>query len=365
MYSKMQQIGEFFVSAFSGKAPEICFSDQTVTGEITLEYGCAPSLLVNTVPSAAEARHCPAKPKGRGGVAPGIRERESLGRTALNWGISPAEAHRLSGAAYFMARQRRQLWFFSMDNGVPEENAREVLDNLTRRIAIKQRQHSILQHWLAVWETLPCLHAHGIFTGGPKIVASIEASQLGEYFHFTRVYDLEGLVSYMAKERTSTADWPNYPFRGKRKKGSHQLPGGGDRVVLSAALKRDAIAAGFVDPWQRTYARRQQLGERKEYRPRPLTAKATRPIGQLEMFPALAKPAPRLRDYHGGALSPSAAVELEFRRKRLGLTQRQLGQVAAISQPQIANALHGRFGLSPSAAVRIKAALFAQERQAA
>lgn len=254
-----------------------------------------------------------------------------------------------------------------MDNGVPEENAREVLDNLTRQIVTKQRQHGILQYWLAVWETDPCLHAHGIFPACKKIAASISASQLGQYFNIGHVYDLERLVcGYIAKERTSQADYAmRGKFRGKRKGGSLKIPGGGDRVVLSAALKRDAIADGVVDPWQRTYARRQQLGERKEYRPRPLTAKAARPIGQIELFPAMAKPAARLRDFHGGLLSPSAALELEYHRKRLDLTQRQLGQVAGISQPQIANALHGRFGLSPSAAVRIKAALFAHERQAA
>ena len=87
--------------------------------------------------------------------------------------------------------------------------------------------------------------------------------------------------------------------------------------------------------------------------------------GQISMFPELERPITRLADFTAGILSPSASLELEHRRKRLGLSQRQLGKIAGLSQPHIANAVHGQFGLSRHSANRIKAALFPMERIAA
>jgi hypothetical protein len=55
---------------------------------------------------------------------------------------------------------------------------------------------------------------------------------------------------------------------GGRLRGSHRLDGGGDRVRLSRDLERDAISAGYVEPWQHTNARRS--AERKAYRLRRL-----------------------------------------------------------------------------------------------
>src|SRR2546430_4636814 len=50
--------------------------------------------------------------------------------------------------------------------------------------------------------------------------------------------------------------------------------GGGDRVVLSRDLERDAVEAGLVEPWQHTNAKRSSV--RKEYRPRRLAKRALR-----------------------------------------------------------------------------------------
>lgn len=84
-----------------------------------------------------------------------------------------------------------------------------------------------------------------------------------------------------------------------------------------------------------------------------------RQVGQLSLWPELEKPVARLKAYAGGILSPAAALELEHHRRRLGLSQRALGKLVGLSQPQIANAVHGRFGLSHHAASRIRELLAA------
>jgi hypothetical protein len=79
------------------------------------------------------------------------------------------------------------------------------------------------------------------------------------------VPDIGGLKKYLAKERTPQAGHRRRDLGG-RIRGSHLLPGGGDRVRLSRQLERDAIEAGLVDPWKHTNAKRS--AQRKDYRPR-------------------------------------------------------------------------------------------------
>ena len=61
---------------------------------------------------------------------------------------------------------------------------------------------------------------------------------------------------YLSKERTPQAGYRRNHLLGDRLNGSHLLPGGGDRVRLSKALERDAIAAGYVQAWKHSNARR-------------------------------------------------------------------------------------------------------------
>jgi hypothetical protein len=64
------------------------------------------------------------------------------------------------------------------------------------------------------------------------------------------VTDFRGLVSYLAKERTTTTIFPGL---GSRTLGSHRLgEGGGDRVILSRALMQATASARLVKPWTRT-----------------------------------------------------------------------------------------------------------------
>jgi len=79
---------------------------------------------------------------------------------------------------------------------------------------------------------------------------------------------------YLAKERTPQAGYRRGHVLGGRIAGSHRIPGGGDRVRLSRELERDAIEAGYVEPWRHTYAKRS--AEEKPHRPRPCSSRHER-----------------------------------------------------------------------------------------
>ncbi len=180
------------------------------------------------------------------------------------------------------------------------------------------------------------------------------------YLDVRPAHDVPGLSqAYLVKERTPQAEYGlGHRLRGGRRRGSHRLPGGGDRVRLSGALKRDAIAAGYVQPWQPTNAKRSET--RKPYRLRRLVSwKAAKPAGQIPMFPEMDRGAVRLRDFGGGTLPAATALELEFRRRQLGLSQRELGKLVGLSQPTLANAVGGLYGLSRGAVTRLKRVLTA------
>ena len=84
----------------------------------------------------------------------------------------------------------------------------------------------------------------------------------------------------------------------------HRLAGGGDRVRLSRDLERDAVAAGYIEPWQHTNAR--QAAERKPYGLRRLNPrKAPRLAGQLPLLPELNRHVARLREFGGGGDPPA------------------------------------------------------------
>jgi len=145
---------------------------------------------------------------------------------------------------------------------------------------------------------------------------------------------------------------------GGRLRGSHRLDGGGDRVRLSRDLERDAISAGYVEPWQHTNARRS--AERKRYSPRGtqrLRRTAPRLAGQAPLLPELNRPVARLREFGGGFVPPAVRVEIEWRRQQIGLSQAQLASLIGRSQGQLANALRGHDPISGAAVNRLREAL--------
>jgi Helix-turn-helix len=222
--------------------------------------------------------------------------------------------------------------------------SRDDIADVWKRITRLQQQHHLPAYSVLTWETRPALHAHVVFVGNSEIAEALRQAAFGNLIYIEPVTDANKLTQkYLAKERTPQAGYGRRDLGG-RIKGSHGLDGGGDRVRLSRELERDAIEAGAVEPWKHTNAKRSDV--RKSYRKRPLIRRALRHAGQILLFPEHEHPVARLSQYGGGVMPRSVALEVEHRRKRLGLTQRDFARAAGISQGQYANALRGHDPLS-------------------
>ena len=208
---------------------------------------------------------------------------------------------------------------------------------------------------MTTYESRGGLHAHIVFLGNREIVERLEGSaSFGELVQVDPVTDPNGLArEYFAKERTPQAGYARHHVLGGRIRGSHRLEGGGDRVRLSLDLERDAIDAGYVEPWLHTNARRST--ERKSYRLRRLyPRKAPRPAGQLMLLPELSRPVARLREFGRGIVPGAVAMEIAFQQRQRGLSQSQLAAMIGLSQGQLANALRGHDPISAAAVNRLR-----------
>jgi hypothetical protein len=269
------------------------------------------------------------------------------------------ELNRLSGAVRMMELHRqpkRGLWLLHTNKGT----ARSTISNIQKRITRLQLDYGLRAYRVTTFEARGGLHAHIVFLGSREIVERLKSSTgFGEFIQVDPVGDPGGLArKYLAKERTPQAGYRREVLLGGRLRGSHRLAGGGDRVRLSRDLERDAISAGYVEPWQHTNARRS--AERKPYSPRAtqrLRKTAPRPAGQLPLLPELNRPVARLRDFGGGFMPPSVARETEFLRGQLGLSQIQLASLIGRSQGQLANALRGHDPISGAAVNRLREVL--------
>lgn len=293
-------------------------------------------------------------------------------RTTYPHGLHQAEVKRLSGACHHMLTHRRWLWFITVGDGIqqlPTGEARALVDDVLKMLVTLQKRASLPQDWAQVWHCDKGQHAHIICPANRKILDALKKSaRFGKYLHQQWAFDVHRLAKYLSNEMTPQAHRAN-GRRIRRKPGSHQLPGGGDRVRLSSALKNAAIAAGLVELWQPTNAKRQEArAPSKDYRPRRIKNSAA-PVPtpqQLLLFDELKKAPTRVRDFHGGILMPAQAEELEFRRQRLGLSQRQAAALAGISQPHYANVVRGHDSMSRFAARHLREALLhADAREAA
>jgi hypothetical protein len=269
-------------------------------------------------------------------------------KTTAKHGIHQDEMKRISDAVHFMRSAcPNNLWHLSTDHG----SGRNW--QVWKRITKLQGSHGLPKYSVKVIETRGGVHAHIVFVGDRDIADRLSASG----FKVTHVYDAPGLVGYLSKERTSQAQYGR-TLRGGRIKGSHRLEGGGAHVRLSGQLRLDAIAAGYVDPWQQTNARRSDT--RKDYRKRALTRRAPRPSGQILLFPELSKPVARLHSFGGGLIPPAVAEEAEFRRRLLNLSQRELAALVGLSQGQYANAIRGHDPISARATNRLRDVLLSR-----
>jgi len=151
---------------------------------------------------------------------------------------------------------------------------RSFIADIWKRITRLQGSYRLRRYSVTTFESRGGLHAHIAFIGSHDIARRLRASkQFGDLIDVRHVTNHNDLArKYLAKERTPQAGYKRSHLLGGRIGGSHHLPGGGDRVRLSRELERDAIEAGYVEPWQHTNARRSL--ERKPYRPRSYSSPA-------------------------------------------------------------------------------------------
>jgi hypothetical protein len=169
-------------------------------------------------------------------------------------------------------RRRVGLWFATTARATP----RDVIADIWKRITRLQGNCGIRQHSAVTYESGGGLHAHITFLGTRGITERLKQStRFGELLDIRPVTDPDGLTrKYLAKERTPQAGYGREHILGGRIKGSHRLPGGGDRVRLSRELERDAIEAGYVEAWQHSNAKRST--EEKPHRARPCNSRRER-----------------------------------------------------------------------------------------
>lgn len=293
-----------------------------------------------------------------------VVDRLQPGRTVAPHGITGPELDRLNDAVRFMQlhcqKRRSDLWWLTTNKNTD----RDTIAAIWKRITRLQREAGLPTYSAIVFETGGGLHANVVFISNTAIIESLRQSEafcqaLNNEKAIQRAYDPLGLVRrYLVKERTPQAGYRRWQELGGRIKKSHRLPGGGDRVRLSEDLERDAIAAGFVSRWRHTYARRSDT--RKSYSPRAtqrLGKTAPRPAHQLLLLPELGRPVARLKDFGGGFLTGPVVMEIEFHRKRLGLSERELGNLAGISQGHYANVIRGHDPISAAAIRRLRQVL--------
>src|SRR5262249_20089963 len=146
------------------------------------------------------------------------------------------------------------LWLATTNRGA----RRSLIGDIWKRITRFQKSFRLPPYSVVTFESRNGLHAHIVFVGNREIRRRLKASkQFGEIVDVRPATDTTSLVhGYLAKERTPQAGYRRAHMLGGRIRGSHRLPGGGDRVRLSRQLERDAIEAGYVEPWRHTYAKR-------------------------------------------------------------------------------------------------------------
>lgn len=297
-----------------------------------------------------------------------------LKRTHDRFGLSSQEVWRVKNSINFFKTQRHRIACVTFGDELfqlPPAEANRIISKGCSWIVRYQMRAGLPQHWLRVIETTSGLHAHIAFPATPAIVKSLRGSRTfrpylkdGEkavQLHTRR--ELDRLCGYLIQEGTVQAA---YAHRLGRSEGKRSFPypaaALGDRVKASPAMQQDA--ADYLRPFKATNSswkppaldKRKNRPERAASIAEPIILpkpQALKLVGQLALNLDEPKPSERLTARCGGVLPPVAAIELEFRRHRAGLTQRELAARSGISQPQIANALAGRRALSRQARQRL------------
>jgi hypothetical protein len=161
--------------------------------------------------------------------------------------------------------------FVSIEAGRSPE-AEKMVRTLARRvksdIALRQRRSGMRRVYsVSVFEALgrdrsPKFGVHIVAlmpntTARDKLIESLNGSAYRQHVDAKPVADWPGLTTYLLKEATPQA-WYGAKKSFRRIKGSIPLGElGGDRVLLSNDLKDTLLRNGRIEPYRRTYAKRQ------------------------------------------------------------------------------------------------------------
>lgn len=211
---------------------------------------------------------------------------DRLKRTVAPHGLTGAELKRLRRSAKFIELYCRTGRSELMWLSTSKQSSRSAIAAIWKRITVLQKGFDLPVYSVLVFETRGGSHVHIIFLGNPEIAVRLRRANFGELVKVELVPDLDGLLNYLAKERTPQAGYRQWHRYGGRLSGSHRLEGGGDRVRLSRELERDAIEAGRVEPWQHTNAKRSST--RKERRLEAAPTESTASLRPDTTFPRIA-----------------------------------------------------------------------------
>jgi hypothetical protein len=142
---------------------------------------------------------------------------------------------------------RCALWWLITDKDTDRQKIAEVW----RRITRLQTASGLTAYSVIVFEAAGGLHANILFIGNRTIASKLGSSlSFGPIIQVKRVTNASGLSrAYLAKERTPQAGYGRSMCLGGRLNGSHNVPGGGDRVRLSRRLvpwKAGSYARGGI-----------------------------------------------------------------------------------------------------------------------
>jgi DNA-binding transcriptional regulator YiaG len=283
-------------------------------------------------------------------VSPHYSVNDCVERTSLGHGLSEHELRRIANGLHFLKRYGEPCLWVVLGDGLlnlSEHEARAIVRAFTSQVAKVQKRAGLEQYWLRVHESSKGFHSNMVFPAPRGMDHDIRRwEQFGKYLReedaVQPVYDFDGLTNYLAKERPPNVKG-GWKF-GRREKGSHKLgAGGGDRVQFSQALRADAVAAGVVEPWQRTKAKALVPSKPALIRPSihvvvPAAAEiaSTTNVEQLPLFETLPE-----RPY----LVPA---EVRTFREETGCTQAEVSGGIGIKRSHVANYERGHDRLSPA-----------------
>lgn len=151
--------------------------------------------------------------------------------------------------------------------GLPlsRKDADALVRDFKALLTTAQSRAELPAYWLEIIETEGGTHFNILFPASRAIVDGLRSSKIfslrtprGKPVLDIRWASapLKLVNDYLSKEATPQAKRKFGRGIGRRRRGSHQLEGGGDRVRISKALKADCLDAGLIDDWHRSYGRR-------------------------------------------------------------------------------------------------------------